>query len=96
MKISSLGQQPANQNMSFKLSRNSEERMSTNSKNSKEIALNPEDLKPPIKFSQNNVEFQVERVINESSKYLHDGLGKFLTAKKPCWQAKVLTNTDQT
>lgn len=76
MKISSFGQQPAHQNTAFKLSKNSKENMSTSSEGSKEIALSPEDLKPPSKFSQNNVEFQVERVINESSKYLHDGLGK--------------------
>lgn len=76
MKITSFGQQPTQQNMSFKLSRNSEENISERPKNSKGVALDPDDFKAPDKFSQNNIEFQIERVINESSKYLHDGLGK--------------------
>ncbi|WP_319780844.1 hypothetical protein [Maridesulfovibrio sp.] len=73
MRISSFGQNSSQQISSFKLSKQVQEESTTSAKKSMASSDVPSDN---TFYDQDLLEFQIEKNINESSRFLHDGLVK--------------------
>lgn len=70
MRIQGFNQSSQMQAVSFKLGKTDREQLNT----PEEITADLE--KNGLRMSQNNVKFQLEKAMNQSSKFLHNELGK--------------------